>query len=212
MKGILGRKLGMTQTFTENGAVIAVTVVEAGPCVVTQIKNMGKDGYFAVQVAFEDMKKSRVNKPRAGVFKKVGTAPKRVIREFRVCEEPKFKVGDTITCEIFSAGDAVDVTSRTKGRGFTGTIKRWNFARQRMSHGNSRSHRVPGSIGANSAPSRVMPGKKMTGQYGNEQVTIQNLTIVKVDKDKNCLLIKGGIPGPDGALVTVKSAVKRGDQ
>jgi len=202
----------MTQTFTENGAVIAVTVVEAGPCVVTQIKNNEKDGYWAVQVAFEDIKKNRTNKPRAGAFKIAGTTPKRIVREFRVEGEPTFKVGDTITCEVFAQGDIVDVTSRTKGRGYTGTIKRWNFARQRMTHGNSRSHRVPGSIGACAYPGRVFPGKKMTGQYGNEQVTIQNLTIVKVDKDKNCLLIKGGIPGPDGALVTVKPAVKRGDK
>lgn len=211
-KYILGRKIGMTQIFGDKGVVIPVTVLEAGPCVVIQIKTLEKDGYWAVQVAFEDIKKARANKPRTGAFKKAGTAPKRIMREFRLEAEPTFKVGDTITCETFAAGDIVDVTSRTKGRGFTGTIKRWNFARQRMTHGNSRSHRVPGSIGANSFPSRVFPGQKMTGQYGNEQVTIQNLTVVRVDKDKNCILIKGGIPGPDGALVSVKTAVKRGDK
>ena len=200
----------MTQIFGDKGIVIPVTVVQAGPCVITQIKTDEKDGYSSVQIAFEDIKKNRANKPEAGHFKKAGVTPKRVLREFRVDDISAHKIGDVITVETFTIGDIVDVTARTKGRGFTGVIKRWNFSRQQMSHGNSRSHRAPGSIGANSDPSRVFPGKKMAGQYGNEQVTIQNLTIVGVDKAKNCILIKGGIPGPDKALVVIRNAVKSG--
>ena len=197
--------------FGAKGTVVPVTVIEAGPCVVTQIKTEGVDGYAAVQVAFEDIKKNRTNKPQAGHFKKAGVTPKRILREFRVTTQgAELKVGDVITCDMFSAGDLVDVTARTKGRGFTGVIKRWNQRRQPMSHGCSVTHRAPGSMGANSFPSRVFPGKKLAGQYGNEQVTISNLTIVKVDKEKNCLLVKGGVPGPEGALVSIRTAVKGG--
>ena len=210
MKSIIGRKLGMTQVFGEKGIVIPVTVIEAGPCVVTQIKTKEKDGYDAVQFAFEEIKKNRVNKPMAGTFKKAGTTPKRFIREFRVEGENTYKVGDIITCEVFAPGDLVDVTAKTKGHGYTGTIKRWNFQRQRMTHGNSRSHRVPGSTGSTSSVSRVFKNVKMAGHFGNEQVTIQNLTVVKTDKDKNCILVRGGIPGADGAFVSVNTAVKGG--
>ena len=210
MKYIIGRKLGMTQIFGDKGIVIPVTVIEAGPCVVTQIKTKEKDGYSAIQIGFEDVKKNRVNKPIGGVFKKAGVAPKGVLREFHVEDPNAFKIGDIITCETFAANDVVDVTAKTKGHGFSGTIKRWNFHRQPMTHGNSRSHRVVGSLGANTWPARVFPNKKMPGHYGCEQVTIQNLTIVRVDKDKNCLLVKGGVPGAEGALVAVRTAVKGG--
>ena len=199
----------MTQIFGDKGVVVPVTVIEAGPCFVTQIKTEDKDGYDAVQLAFEDVKKSRVNKPRGGTFRKAGVAPKKVIQEFRVAAgmDPEYKPGDTITCEVFKAGDLVDITARTKGRGFTGVIKRWNQHRGPMAHG-SGYHRGVGSMGANTFPAHVFKNKHMPGQYGNEQVTIQNLNVVRVDKDKNCLLIKGGVPGPDGALVSVRSAIK----
>ena len=207
---IIGRKIGMTQVFGDKGVVIPVTVVEAGPCTVVQIKNMEKDGYDAVVVAFEEIKKQRATGARTGIFKKANTSPKRVLREFRLDEPATVAVGDIVSADVFKSGDIVDVTARTKGRGFTGTIKRWNFNRQRETHGNSRSVRVPGSLGSNSDPSRVFKNKKMPGQYGNEQVTIQNLTIVRVDKDKNAILVKGGIPGPNGILVSIKTAVKGG--
>jgi len=198
----------MTQIFGDKGVVIPVTVVRAGPCVISQLKTEEKDGYNAVQIAFEDKKKNRTIKPEAGLFKKIGVAPKKFLKEFRVETTEGLSVGDVITCETFKEKDIVDVTANTKGRGYAGVIKRWNFARGTMSHGNSRAHRAPGSLGANSDPSRVFKNKKMSGHYGNEQVTIQNLAIVGVDKDKNCILIKGGIPGPNGALVVIKNAVK----
>jgi large subunit ribosomal protein L3 len=208
-KYIIGRKLGMTQVFGDKGVVIPVTVVEAGPCVITQIKDKSTDGYTAVQIAFENIRKNLVNKPRAGVFKKANTAPKRILREFRIENAENLKVGDTITCETFAVGDIVDVTSKTKGRGFTGVIKRWNQHRVgSMSHGTGPIHRSVGSMSAHTEPSRVFKNKHMAGQYGVEQVTIQNLSVVKIDAAKNCLFIKGGIPGPDGALVSVKTAVK----
>jgi len=207
----IGRKIGMTQVFVKNGEVVPCTVVEVGPSVVTQVKTKDKDGYVAVQVAFEDIRKALVNKPRAGVFKKASTAPKRILKEFRVDGEPTYKVGDTITCELFAEGDVVDVTARTKGRGFTGVIKRWNNQRiGSMSHGTGPIHRAVGSMSAHTEPSRVFKNKHMAGQYGNEQVTIQNLTVVRVDKDKNCVFVKGGIPGADGGLVSIKTAVKGG--
>ena len=210
-KFILGTKLGMTQIFDKTGKVIPVTVIEAGPCVVTQIKTEGVDGYYAVQLGFSDIRKSLVNKPRTGTFKKAKVTPKRYLREYRLENVDGIELGKEIKCDIFAEGDVVDVTSRTKGRGFTGVIKRWNQSRVGpMSHGTGPIHRSAGSMGANSDPSRVFPGKHNAGQYGNEQVTIQNLTIVKVDTEKNCLLVKGGVPGPEGVLVSVKSAVKRG--
>jgi len=211
-KYIIGRKLGMTQIFTPDGKRIAVTVIQAGPCTVMQIKTIEHDGYEAIQVAFEDIKvKSRVSKPDAGQFKKVNTAPKRFVREFRVTTvdaEPR-KVGDIITCDVFAEGDVVDVTSRTKGHGYSGVIKRWNHARVgSMSHGSGPIHRSVGSVGANTFPAHVFKNRQMPGQFGCDQVTIQNLTIVKVDKEKNCLLVKGSVPGAEGALVSVRTAVK----
>ena len=209
-KYILGKKLGMTQVFGEKGVVVPVTVIEAGPCVVVQIKTEAQDGYNAIVVGFADIRKTLVNKPRTGVFKKAGVAPKRFLREFHVNDVSDYTLGQEVKCDIFAAGDVVDVTSRTKGRGFTGVIKRWNNQRiGSMSHGTGPIHRHVGSMSAHTEPSRVFKNKKMAGHYGNEQVTIQNLTIVKVDVAKNCLLVKGGVPGPEGGFCVVKKAVKR---
>jgi len=210
-KFIIGRKLGMTQIFGDKGVVIPCTVVECGPCTIVQIKTVEKEGYNGVVIAFEEIKKARATGARMGIFKKANTTPKRIIKEFRVESVENFKVGDSVRCETFSVGDIVDVTSRTKGRGFTGVIKRWNQQRiGSMSHGTGPIHRAPGSMGSNTFPARVFKNKHLAGQYGNEQVTIQNLSVVKVDEGKNCLFIKGGIPGPDGALVSIKTAVKGG--
>lgn len=210
MKGILGIKRGMTQVFGDKGVVIPVTVIEAGPCVITQIKTVENDGYSALVVAFCEKRKNLVNKPMTGQFKKAGTTPKRYMREFRVEPGHDFKVGDEIKADVFVAGEFVDVSAKTRGRGFTGVIQRWNQARVGpMSHGTGPVHRSAGSMGANSCPSRVFKGKHNAGQYGNEKVTIQNLEVVKVDTDKNVILVKGGIPGKDGALVCVKKAVKK---
>ncbi len=205
-KAILGKKLGMTQIFSDNGLVVPVTVVEAGPCYVTQIKTKSVDGYDAVQVAYQDAKEKHVNKAQLGAFKKAEVAPKRILKEFKL--EGEYKLGDVINCDVFAEGDYVDVTGRTKGHGYAGTIKRWNFQRHRMTHGNGPVHRKPGSIGANTYPGKVFKGKKMTGRYGNEQVTVQNLKVVKVDSDRNVILIKGAIPGPKGTVVAIKQSVK----
>jgi large subunit ribosomal protein L3 len=214
-KQILGRKQGMTQVFGDKGIVIPVTVIEATPCTVVQIKTKEKDGYCAIVVGYEDIRKSLVNKPKQGTFKKAGTTPKRILREFRLDDcgdcatDCPYKVGDVITCDTFAAGDIVDVTARTKGHGYTGVIKRWNFKEGNASHG-SGYHRGIGGLQANTFPGRVFPGRKMSGRYGNEQVTIQNLTVVRVDKERNCILLKGGVPGScKGALVTIRSAIKK---
>ena len=206
-KAILGKKLGMTQIFSDNGLVVPVTVVEAGPCYVTQVKTKSVDGYDAVQVAYSDIREKLVNKAQLGAFKKAEVAPKRFVKEFKL--EGEYKLGDVINCDVFAEGDFVDVTGKTKGHGYTGTIKRWNFQRHRMTHGNGPVHRKPGSIGANTFPAKVFKGKKMTGRYGNEQVTVQNLRVVKVDTERNVILIKGAIPGPKGALVAIKESVKK---
>lgn len=208
-KYILGKKAGMTQVFDSTGKVIPVTVIEAGPCVVTQIKTKEVDGYCAIQVGFDETRKVLVNKPETGTFKKAGVSSRRFLREFQVADVSAYALGQEIKCDVFAVGDVVDVTARTKGHGFTGVIKRWNQARVGpMTHGTGPIHRSAGSMGANSCPSRVFPGKHGAGQYGDEQVTIQNLTIVKVDTGKNCILVKGGIPGAEGALVSIKAAVK----
>lgn len=209
MKGILGFKRGMTQVFGDKGIVIPVTVVEAGPCSIVQIKTKSTDGYDAVVVGFGDIRKTLVNKPLTGQYKKANITPKRHLKEFRIVGTEEYKLGQEFKCDMFAKGDIVDVTSRTKGRGFTGVIKRWNQGTGPKSHG-SGFHRSVGSMGANTDPARVFKNKHMAGQYGNEQVTIQNLEVVGVDLAKNVLLIKGGIPGPDGALVVVKEAVKKG--
>ena len=212
-KCILGKKAGMTQVFDGTGKVMPVTVIEAGPCVVTQIKTVEQDGYNAIQVGFLEMRKSLVNKPETGTFKKAGVTPRRFLREFQVADVNAYQLGQEIKCDVFNEGDIVDVTSRTKGRGTTGVIQRWNQRRiGSMSHGTGPIHRSVGSMGAHSFPSRVFKNKKMPGHYGDEQVTIQNLTVVTVDAAKNCILIKGGIPGAEGALVSVKVAVKKARQ
>lgn len=209
-KAIIGKKLGMTQIFSADGKVIPVTVVEAGPCPVVQIKTVGNDGYEAVKVGFGNVDEKRVNKPDAGQFKKVGVAPLKVLKEFRLDNVSAYTVGQVITVDTFAAGDKVDVVGLTKGHGFSGVIKRWNQHRLKMTHGVGPVHREVGSMGANSLPSRVFKNKHMPGQYGNERVTIQNLEIVKVDTARNVLLIKGAIPGPKGGIITVANTVKSG--
>ena len=207
-KAIIGKKLGMTQVFLDDGRVEPVTVIEAGPCYVTQIKSVEKDGYNSVQVAFGDIKEKNVNKCQAGAFKKAGVEAKRVLKEFRYNDTTKFALGQEIKADMFSEGDIVDVSGITKGHGFTGVIKRWNQHRLKMTHGVGPVHREVGSMGANSTPSRVLKGKKMPGHYGHEAVTVQNLKVVRVDAERNLILVKGAIPGPKQAIVTIKSAAK----
>lgn len=207
MKAILGKKLGMSQIFTNNGLVVPVTVVEAGPCYVSQKKTTETDGYNAVQLAFVDVKASRITKPELGHLKKANVAPKKYLKEFDI-DGSNLEIGSEIKCDVFAVGDIVDVTGTTKGRGFTGPIQRWNHSRGPMSHG-SGYHRGVGSMGSSADPSHVFKNKKMAGQYGAERVTIQNLEIAKVDAERNLLLIKGAIPGAKGSLVFVKTAVKK---
>lgn len=208
-KAILGKKLGMTQVFSEDGRVIPVTVLEAGPCVVVQKKTEETDGYTAVQIGFGDKPERKVNKPLKGHFDKAGVAYKAHLREFRLDDVESVNVGDVIKADTFEAGERVDVVGRTKGRGFSGTIKRWGTHRGPMTHG-SGYHRGVGSMGACSDPSRVFKGKKLPGHYGNERVTIQNLTVVKVDAERNLILVKGAVPGPRGGLVSIKNTIKSG--
>lgn len=207
-KGLIGKKIGMTQIFDETGKAIPVTVVEAGPCVITQKKTMDNDGYEAVQVGFGDVKVARVNKPMKGHFDKANVAPKKTLKEFRLDDISSLNVGDILKADVFAAGDVVDVKGTSKGHGTAGAIKRWNFARLRMTHGTGPNHRHAGSLGACSSPSRVFKGKKMAGHYGHETVTIQNLTVVKVDAEANLIAIKGAIPGPKGGIVVIADAVK----
>lgn len=207
-KAIIGKKLGMTQIFSADGKVIPVTVVEAGPCPVVQIKTAEKDGYAAVKVGFGKVEEKDLNKPDNGQFKKAGVEPQKVLKEFKFDDCGKYAVGQSLTVETFAAGDHVDVVGLTKGHGFTGVIKRWNQHRLKMTHGVGPVHREVGSMGANSSPSRVFKNKRMPGQYGNERVTVQNLEVVKVDAARNVLLIKGAIPGPKGGIVTVTDSVK----
>ena len=207
-KAIIGKKLGMTQIFSADGKVIPVTVVEAGPCPVVQLKTVEKDGYEAVKVGFGAVEEKALNKPEAGQFKKAGVAPQKVLKEFRLDDTSAYAVGQVITVETFAEGDKVDVVGQTKGHGFSGVIKRWNQQRLKMTHGVGPVHREVGSMGANSSPSRVFKNKHMPGQYGNERVTIQNLEIVKVDAARNVLLIKGASPGPKGGIVTVVNTAK----
>jgi len=208
-KGIIGRKIGMTQLFTENGNVVPVTVVEAGPCTVIQKKTVDTDGYSAVQLGFEDIREKLVVKPLKGHYDKAEVAYKRVLKEFKLDNSAEMNVGDVIKADVFASGDVVDVTGISKGKGYQGTIKRLGFHRQPMTHGTSGYHRHQGSMGANSTPSKVMKGKGMPGHMGSEQVTIQNLSVVKVDAENNLIAIKGAIPGPNGGLVIVKTAIKK---
>ena len=210
-KAILGKKIGMTQIFLADGRLVPVTVVEAGPCPVTQVKTQKTDGYEAVQVGFGELSEQRakklLNKPELGHFKKAEVAPVRYLREFRFEDISGYKVGDVIKCDVFGEGDIIDVIGTSKGHGFTGVIQRWNHHTGPMAHG-SKYHRGVGSMGANSDPSRVFKNKKMSGQYGGERVTIQNLEVVKVDAERNLVMIKGAIPGANGSLVIVRNAVK----
>ncbi len=208
-KAILGKKLGMSQIFAADGTVIPVTVVEAGPCTVIQIKTVAKDGYDAVKVAYGDVKANNVNKPTAGQYKVAGVAPKKTMAEFRFEDCASYTVGAEIKADVFAVGDKVDVTGTTRGRGYTGTIQRWNGHMLMATHGVGPVHREVGSLGANSSPSRVFKNKKMAGQYGHEQVTIQNLEVVKVDAARNVLLIAGGIPGPKNSPVIIKNTCKK---
>jgi large subunit ribosomal protein L3 len=207
-KGIIGKKIGMTQIFDEQGRVIPVTVIEAGPCAVTQKKTVENDGYASVQLGFGDMKAEKVNKPMKGHFDKAGTAPKKTLREFRFDDVDSYNVGDLVKADVFAAGDKIDVTAVSKGKGYAGVIKRWNFHRLKESHGTGPITRMGGSNGCNSDPSRVFPGKKMAGHLGAEQVTVQNLTIAKVDVENNLIAIKGAVPGPNGGIVVIRDSVK----
>ncbi|MBO7214543.1 MAG: 50S ribosomal protein L3 [Clostridia bacterium] len=207
-KAIIGKKLGMTQVFSADGKVIPVTVVEAGPCPIVQLKTVEKDGYAAVKLGFEEVREAVLNKPEAGQFKKAGVACQRVLKEFRFDDLSAYEVGKSVTVEVFAEGDKVDVVGTTKGHGFSGVIKRWNQHTLKMTHGTGPVHREVGSMGANSSPSRVFKNKHMPGQYGNERVTVQNLEIVKVDTARNALLIKGAIPGAVGGIVTISKSVK----
>jgi len=204
---LLGRKLGMTRIFTPEGRWIHVTVLQAGPCTVVQRKTSDTDGYDAVQVGFEDVKESRVNKPALGHFAKAGIAPKRVLKEFRLNGDSELKVGDQITSEIFKPGDQVDVSGKSKGKGFQGVMKRHNMKGGPGAHG-SHFHRAPGSIGACADPSRVFKGQRLPGQMGNAAITTQNLEVVEVNAEENLIVVRGAVPGARGGLVTVKRSVK----
>ncbi len=207
-KAIIGKKVGMTQIFDENGKVIPVTVVEAGPCVVTQKKNIETDGYVAVQLGFEDVKESKLSKPEAGHLKKAGVEAKKHLKEFKLENAEELNVGDVIKADTFAAGDMIDVTGISKGHGYQGVIKRHGAHRTDMTHGGGPVHRHAGSMGATSHQSRIFKGKIGAGQMGNEQVTIENLEVVKVDAELNMIVIRGAIPGPKGGLVYLKNTVK----
>ena len=207
-KGIIGKKIGMTQIFDETGRVIPVTIVAAGPCVVAQKKTAEKDGYDAVQLGYADVKEKHLTKPEKGHFDKAGVAPKKYLKEFRLDDCSALNVGDFVSVDTFAAGDMVDVTGTSKGHGFTGSIKRWNHHTLMATHGVGPIHREVGSMGANSSPSRVFKNKKMAGQYGNEQVTVLNLKVVKIDSEKNILAIKGAIPGAKNGIVFIRDSVK----
>lgn len=204
---ILGKKIGMSQIFTDTGVVIPVTVIEAGPCYVSQIKTKEVDGYEAVQLAFLDTKDSRLTKPEIGHLKKANLTAKKYLKEFKISAEG-LTLGSEIKCSVFNVGEKVDVSGQSKGHGFSGTIKKWNAHRLPMTHGAGPVHRSPGSLSAHTDPSRVFKNHKMPGDWGDEKVTIQNLEIAKVDEGRNLILIKGAIPGAKGSVVTICSAVK----
>ena len=206
-KAIIGKKIGMTQIFDEKGNVIPVTVVEAGPCNVVMKKTIENDGYEAVQVGYGDLKASKVNKPMKGHFAKGDVAPKKVLREFRLEDTSAMNVGDILKADIFAEGDTVDVRGTSKGKGYAGVVKRWNFGRLKESHGTGPVHRHGGSLGVID-PARVFKGKKMAGHLGNERVTVQNLSVVKVDAEKNIIAVKGAVPGPKGGIVVLFDSVK----
>ena len=206
-KGIIGKKLAMTQIFDEKGNVIPVTLIEAGPCVVAQKKTVENDGYAAVQLAYEDAKEKHLTKAELGHFKKAGITPKKHLKEFRLDDCSALEVGSVVTVDTFAEGDKVDITGITKGRGFTGCVKRWGHHILRMTHGTGPIHRQPGSMGVID-PARIFKNKKMPGQYGNEQVTILNLVAVKIDAEKNLIAVKGAVPGSKGGIVFIRDSVK----
>ena len=208
-KGLIGKKVGMTQLFDENGTVIPVTVIEAGPCAVVTKKAMENDGYEAVQLGFGDLKANKVTKPMKGQFDKANVAPKKVLREFRLDDCSTVNVGDVLKADVFAAGDKVDVIGTSRGKGTAGAIKRWNFHRLKESHGTGPNARHAGSLGMCSDPSRVFKGKKLAGHYGDDRVTIQNLDVVKVDAENNLIAIKGAVPGIRGGIVLIKDTVKK---
>ena len=207
-KAIIGRKLGMTQLFTAEGKVVPVTVIEAGPCPVVQVKTLERDGYSSVKLGFDQVDEKALNKPQAGLFKKIGVPAQKVLKEFKLEGAETMTVGQIVTCDVFQAGDKIDVSGVSKGHGFTGVIKRWNHHRLKETHGVGPVHREVGSMGAISNPSRVFKGKKMAGQWGNENVTVLNLEVVKVDKERNAILVKGAVPGAVKSIVTVRNSVK----
>ena len=211
MTGILGTKLGMTQVFDETGQVVPVTVVQAGPCVVTAVRTPDNDGYSAVQIGFGEINPRKVTKPVAGLFEKAGVTPRRYIAEIRTQDASTYTLGQELTAELFAAGQRVDVTGKSKGKGFAGVMKRHGFKGLSSSHGTQRKHRSPGSIGACATPGRVFKGVRMAGRMGGERTTVQSLTVHAVDGDKNLLLIKGAVPGPRGGLVMVRAAVLEGN-
>lgn len=208
-KGIIGKKIGMTQFFDDKGKVIPCTVIEAGPCVVVQKKTIEKDGYSAIQVGFGDISPKKVNKPLAGHFAKSDVAPKRIMHEFRLEDIDAYNVGDIIKVDAFALGDAVDVQGTSKGKGFQGAIKRHNFSRLKETHGTGPVARHAGSMGSSATPSRVIKGKKLPGHMGAETVTVQNLDVVKVDAENNLLAVRGAVPGPKGAYVIISNSVKK---
>ena len=207
-KGLIGKKIGMTQIFDEKGNVIPVTVIECGPCVVAQKKTAENDGYDAIQLGFMDAKAKHMTKAEQGHFEKNGLQLKKHLKEFRYEDCSKYNVGDVITVDTFAAGEKVDITGMTKGHGYSGVVKRWNCHKLRMTHGVGPVHRQPGSMGANSSPSRIFKNKKMAGQYGNEQVTVQNLKVVKIDSENNLIAVKGAVPGSKNGIVFVRNSVK----
>ena len=211
MTGILGTKLGMTQVFDETGQVVPVTVVQAGPCVVTAVRTPDNDGYSAVQIGFGEINPRKVTKPVAGLFEKAGVTPRRYVAEIRTEGASEYTLGQELTAALFEAGQRVDVTGKSKGKGFAGVMKRHHFKGLSASHGTQRKHRSPGSIGACATPSRVFKGVRMAGRMGAERTTVQSLTVHAVDGDKNLLLIKGAVPGPRGGLVVVRSAARGGN-
>jgi large subunit ribosomal protein L3 len=207
-KAIIGKKIGMTQIFNAEGKVIPVTVIEAGPCTVTQLKTAENEGYNSVQLGFEDVKEKKLSKPQLGHLKKAGEAMKKYLKEFRLDDCSRFALGDVITADMFTEGDFVDVTGTSKGKGYAGVIKRFGAHRSPMSHGAGPMHRHQGSMGACSTPSKIYKGKMMPGHLGNEQVTVQNLDVVKVDPELNLIAVCGAVPGPKGGIVYIKSTVK----
>ncbi|WP_433828329.1 50S ribosomal protein L3 [Actinoplanes sp. CA-015351] len=209
VKGILGAKLGMTQVW-DNNKVVPVTVVQAGPCVVTQVRTDEKDGYSAVQLAYGSIDPRKVNKPEAGHYAKAGVSPRRHLVELRTADAGEYELGQEVTVDGFAAGGSIDVTGKTKGKGYAGVMKRHGFHGLRASHGVERKHRSPGSIGACATPGRVFKGVKMAGRMGGKRFTVQNLTIQAVDAERNLILVRGAVPGPKGALILVRTAAKKG--